>query len=85
MTYYTYILECADGSYYTGSTDTLYNRVLQHNEGRGAKYTKVRLPVKLVYHDEFESRSEAVKRERDIKKMNKTQKKKLVEDSGSSA
>ena len=79
MTYYAYILECVDGTYYTGSTDNLFMRVAQHNEGRGAAYTRSRLPAKLVYYEEFETRSQAAKRERELKKMNKTQKKKLVE------
>lgn len=81
MAYYAYLLECADGTYYTGSTDNLFMRVAQHNEGRGARYTKVRLPAKLVYFEEFSDRSQAAKREREIKKMSKQEKKKLVEES----
>jgi putative endonuclease len=79
MTYYAYILECADGTYYIGSTDNLYNRVAQHNEGRGATYTRSRLPAKLVYYEELENRSQAMKRERELKKLNKKQKKQLIE------
>ncbi len=82
MPYYTYILECVDGTYYTGSTDTLFNRVAQHNDGRGASYTRTRLPAKLVYYEEFPDRKAAVRREREIKKLNKEQKKKLVEGFG---
>lgn len=80
MPYYIYILECSDSSYYTGSTDNLYSRVAQHNEGRGAVYTSRRLPAKLVHYEEFEDRSQAVKREREIKKMNKTQKRTIIEE-----
>jgi putative endonuclease len=79
MPYYAYILECADGTYYTGSTDNLYGRVAEHNEGRGAEYTKRRRPAKLVYYEELENRSLAMKRERELKKMSKGQKKKLVD------
>ena len=79
MPYYTYILECNDGTYYIGSTDTLFNRVAQHNEGRGASYTRARLPAKLIYYEENPDRSSAMKRERELKKLNKNQKKKLVE------
>jgi putative endonuclease len=85
MAYYTYILECVDGTYYTGSTDNLYNRVAQHNEGRGATYTSRRLPAKLVHYEEFPDRSSAVRRELEIKKMNKGQKKKLIDSPRSSA
>ncbi|MBM3309071.1 MAG: GIY-YIG nuclease family protein [Candidatus Altiarchaeales archaeon] len=79
MPYFTYILECVDGTYYIGSTDNLYNRVAQHNEGHGASYTRSRLPAKLVYYEELQDRKQACKRERELKKLNKPQKKKLVE------
>lgn len=82
MAYFAYILECADNTYYIGSTDNLYARVALHNEGRGASYTKRRLPAKLVYYEEFQERSQAMKRERELKKLNKQQKKKLVEEFG---
>jgi putative endonuclease len=79
MPYFAYILECVDGTYYIGSTDNLYARVALHNEGRGASYTRSRLPARLVYHEEFSDRGQAMKRERELKKLNKQQKKKLVE------
>ncbi|MDD5111458.1 MAG: GIY-YIG nuclease family protein [Candidatus Altiarchaeota archaeon] len=79
MPYYAYILECADKTYYTGSTDNIYGRAAEHNEGRGAEYTKRRRPVKLVYYEEFGNRSLAMKRERELKKLSRQDKKKLVE------
>lgn len=60
---YTYILQCADGTYYTGWTNNLEKRVEDHNQNRGAKYTRGRTPVKLVYSETFETKSEALKRE----------------------
>lgn len=82
MPYYAYILECADGTYYIGSTDNLYARVAEHNEGRGASYTRSRLPARLVYHEDFENRSLAMKREWELKKLNREQKKRMVEGFG---
>ena len=60
---YTYILECKDGTYYTGWTNNLEKRLKDHNEGRGAKYTKARLPVSLIYYEEFQTKKEAMRRE----------------------
>ncbi len=79
--YYSYILECSDNSLYTGITTDLERRVRQHNGEIvwWAKYTRVRQPVKLVYSEEFETRSEACKRESEIKKMKKIDKLKLIE------
>jgi len=74
---YCYIVECADGTYYTGWAVDAEKRVDVHNKGRGAKYTKMRLPVKLVYVEEQPDRVTAMKRERAIKKMTRTQKQKL--------
>lgn len=65
--FYTYILECADGSLYTGYTNDLATRLSAHNAGRGAKYTKNRRPCKLVYHEEFDSKRTAQRREYYIK------------------
>jgi putative endonuclease len=79
MAFYCYILECADGTFYTGWTTDPPRRERQHNAGRGAKYTRTRRPVKLVYVEELSSRAEAMKRERVIKKMTREQKRKLVE------
>jgi len=75
---YTYILECKDGTYYTGWTNNLEKRLKDHNEGRGAKYTKARLPVSLVYHEEFPSKEEAMRREYAIKHMTRSEKAYLI-------
>ena len=75
---YTYILECKDGTYYTGWTNHLEKRIKEHNEGKGAKYTKARRPVKLVYYEAFESKTEAMKREYAIKQMKRSEKIKLI-------
>jgi putative endonuclease len=74
---YCYIVECADGTYYTGWAIDPEKRVKVHNRGRGAKYTKMRLPVKLVYVEEQPDRITAMKRERAIKKMTREGKRKL--------
>lgn len=74
---YCYIVECADGTYYTGWAVDPEKRVKVHNAGRGAKYTKMRLPVKLVYTEEQPDRVTAMKRERAIKKMTRDGKRKL--------
>ncbi len=75
---YCYIVECSDGTFYTGWTTDPQRRVAVHNKGRGAKYTKMRLPVKLVYMEEQPDRNAAMKRERAIKRMTRSQKKKLI-------
>lgn len=76
---YTYILECSDGSFYTGWTNDLEARIKSHNDGTGAKYTKSRRPVKLVYFEESETKGEALSREAQIKKMTRKQKLALIE------
>lgn len=80
MTCYCYILECADGTYYTGWTTDPERRVQQHNKGVGAKYTSTRRPVKLVYLETQPNRTDAMKRELAIKKMKRVQKGRLVEE-----
>ena len=75
---YVYILRCADGSLYTGWTNDLEQRVKTHNAGKGAKYTKTRLPVELVYYEEYEEKGEALSREFNIKRLKKTAKEKLI-------
>ena len=75
---YTYIVKCSDGSLYTGWTNNLEKRIQAHNEGKGAKYTKTRLPVELVYFEEFETKEEAMSREWHIKKYSRAQKEKLI-------
>ena len=75
---YTYIVECADGTYYCGWTKDLEKRIADHNAGKGAKYTRPRLPVKLVYYEEFETKEEAMSREWHIKRLTRRQKEELV-------
>lgn len=77
---YTYIVRCSDGSLYTGWTTDLEKRVKAHNDKKGAKYTKSRTPVELVYYEEKPSKIEAMQREAAIKKLSKIQKEKLVKD-----
>jgi putative endonuclease len=78
MSYFTYLVECRDKSYYCGYTNDLKKRIETHNSGTGGKYTKRRLPVKLIYFEEFETRSEAMKRECEIKKFSRVKKEELV-------
>lgn len=78
--YFVYILECSDKTFYTGYTDNLENRLAKHNQGQGAKYTRGRLPVKILYSEEFASKSEALKREAVIKKMKREAKEKLIKN-----
>jgi putative endonuclease len=75
---YCYIVQCADGTFYTGWALDPEARVAVHNKGRGAKYTRMRLPVKLVYVEEQPDRTSAMKRERAIKRMERERKKKLI-------
>lgn len=77
---YTYMVRCSDGSLYTGWTTDLDKRVKAHNEKKGAKYTKTRTPVELVYFEEKASKVEAMQREAAIKKLSKAQKEKMVKD-----
>ena len=75
---YSYISKCKDGSLYTGWTNDLEQRVAAHNTGKGAKYTKARRPVELVYFEEFETKEQAMKREYAIKQMARKDKLELV-------
>ena len=75
--HYTYMLKCKDGTYYTGYTNDLEKRVQAHNEGKGAKYTKGRGPVELIYFEEYEEKSIAMRREWEIKKLTRSQKEEL--------
>jgi putative endonuclease len=73
------MLECADGSYYTGYTTDVAKRLSAHRDGKGAKYTKGRQPLDLIYEESFQTKSEALKREYAIKQLTKKQKKLMVE------
>ncbi len=78
--HYTYILECADGSLYTGYTTDLSRRVKEHNTGQGARYTSGRRPVSLVYHEVFSTQRKAMRRELEIKKLHRSEKLSLIEE-----
>ena len=71
---YTYIVKCKDGSLYTGWTNHLEKRIKDHNDGKGAKYTKARLPVELVYYETFGTKEEAMSREYAIKQLSRREK-----------
>jgi predicted GIY-YIG superfamily endonuclease len=82
--YYVYILRCKDGSYYTGHAKDVEKRFEMHKKGRGARYTRMHEPEKLVYIEQFENRGEAMKRERKIKTLSHNRKQQLIiENSGS--
>jgi putative endonuclease len=75
---FMYILECADGSYYTGSTNDLELRILQHQTGEGANHTKNRLPVTLVYFEEFDRIDDAFLREKQVQGWSRRKKEALI-------
>lgn len=76
--YYVYILECKDGSFYTGYTTDLEKRVKTHNAGKGGKYTRGRIPVVLKYYETYEEKNEACKREYAIKQLNREDKLNII-------
>ncbi len=78
MAFYCYILECSDGSYYTGWSTDPQRRLEQHNRGKGARYTRSRRPVRLVHVEELPDKAAALKRERAIKALSRLKKQKLV-------
>lgn len=75
---YVYILRCCDNTYYTGWTNDVEKRLQTHAQKKGAKYTRGRLPVRLVYVEEMDSKSKALKREHAIKKLSRKQKEELI-------
>lgn len=79
MSNVTYMVKCRDGSLYTGWTNNIERRVKMHNEGKGAKYTKSRRPVELVYLEEFDTKEEAMSREVRIKQLTRKEKLLLIE------
>ncbi|PSP80975.1 endonuclease [Halobacteriales archaeon QS_4_69_225] len=76
--HHVYVLECADGSLYTGYTTDVERRVAEHDAGEGAKYTRGRTPVELVHTESFDSRSAATRREHEIKALSRAAKERLV-------
>ena len=77
---YVYIVECSDGTFYTGWTNNLGKRIAMHSNGLGAKYTKGRGPVKLMHYEEFEDKKDAMKREYEIKKLTRKAKITLISE-----
>ena len=73
-----YILRCSDGSYYTGVTTDIANRLKVHNSGKGAKYTRSRRPVELVYYEECETETHARRRELEVKGWNRKKKERII-------
>lgn len=80
--HFVYIVQCSDGTLYTGYTVNVEKRLLKHNEGKGAKYTKGRHPVELLYVEKGHSRAWALRREREIKRLTRTEKWALVHQWG---
>ena len=78
--HYTYMVKCGDGTLYTGYTTDVLRRTKMHNQGKGAKYTRSRLPVELVYYEVHESKTDAMKREYDLKQLTRVEKLKLIEE-----
>lgn len=77
---YVYILECSDNTLYTGWTNDLEKRIKMHSSGKGAKYTRGRTPVKLLYYEIFEDKKEAMRREYKIKRLTRLQKEALIKN-----
>ncbi len=75
---YTYLVKCADGTLYCGWTNCLEKRLEAHNSGKGARYTKSRRPVTLVYYEEFATKEEAMSREWAIKRLSRREKEELI-------
>jgi putative endonuclease len=78
MLFFVYILQCCDGSFYTGCTNNLKERMRQHENGKGAKYTKAHRPKQIAYTESHNSRGQAMKREREIKKLSHQKKLELI-------
>lgn len=79
MNWIVYILKCGDGSLYTGITNNLVKRILAHEQGSGAKYTKGRAPFSIIYKERYQNRSEATKREFEIKNLSRQEKIELAQ------
>ena len=83
--HYAYIVRCSDNSLYSGYTTDTFRRTQEHNSGLGAKYTRARRPVELVYFESFDNTSEAMKREAQFKKLTHTEKELLIKTKNSGA
>jgi putative endonuclease len=80
--HWVYVLRCADDTLYTGYTTAVERRIKEHNAGEGAKYTRGRTPVELIHLEGFDSRSQAMSREYEIKRLNRTEKEALATGEG---
>ena len=78
MSSFMYVVECCDKTWYTGYTTDIVRRIKTHNAKKGAKYTRVRVPVKLIYFEEFETKSEATRAESLFKKLTRSKKEKYI-------
>ncbi|RLQ91700.1 GIY-YIG nuclease family protein [Falsibacillus albus] len=78
--HFFYVLECRDGSYYGGYTIDLERRIKQHNEGKGAKYTRARRPVKMIYSHPFSTKTEALRAEYEFKQLRRSQKERYLKE-----
>ena len=76
--HYIYIVKCSDNTYYTGYSNNPEKRIKAHNDGKGARYTRGRRPVQLVYYEKYENKSEALKREWEIKHLTREQKEEII-------
>ena len=77
--HWVYVVECSDGTFYTGYTTDVSRRVAEHDAGNGAKYTRGRTPVTLRHTERFDSKSDAMSREYEIKQLSRSQKERLIE------
>lgn len=82
--HYMYVLECKDGSYYAGYTNQLEKRVQTHNEGKGAKYTRGRRPIKLIHFERYGTKREAMQAEYKFKQLRRSEKEQIIEKGGNS-
>ena len=80
MNSFVYIVECNDGTYYTGWTNDIEKRLIAHNNGKASKYTRGRIPVKLVYLEKLETKSDGLKRETSIKRLTRSEKEELIRE-----
>ncbi|MBS4179752.1 GIY-YIG nuclease family protein [Lederbergia citrea] len=80
--HYFYVLECNDGSYYGGYTIDLERRLAQHNSGKGAKYTRMRKPVKIIYASKYDNKSEALRAEYSFKRLTRLKKEQFLNEAG---
>ena len=80
MAFYVYMLRCSDGSYYVGHTEDLENRITAHQAGQIPGYTQSRLPIQLVFSEEFPSRVDAIERERQLKNWSRAKKQALIDE-----